>query len=131
MATAALSIPAPEAQESAICIDEAKWGAGLMRYRQAHYRAKTEYGAYVALPKGHPDRQILSDLSEQSGTEESAAEDALMEIPAPHLAALRWKLDHVLTFHDGEDGDRFMDAYSIEWVQQTIADYKRLLPETV
>lgn len=128
MATTAFSAPVRETQEPAICIDEARWGAAMMRWHQACYRAKLEWTAYEALPEGHPDAQVLSELTEQSGTEESAAEDALLFMPAPDLAALRWKLDRIITFHEGDQGEKFMDSYDFRWVQQTMADYRRLLP---
>lgn len=50
-------------------------------------------------------------------------ETALMKMPAPNGAALRWKLDRALHVDFGEA----TSAWSEEYVRQTIADYRRLL----
>lgn len=49
---------------------------------------------------------------------------ALMEMPAPNLAALRWKLDYA--FAECREG-RSMDCWHADFMAQTIADYQRLL----
>ena len=48
---------------------------------------------------------------------------ALMETPAPHAAALRWKLDYVLAPSHGDT----TECYTKDYVAQTVADYRRLL----
>lgn len=50
------------------------------------------------------------------------AESALMELPAPHAGALRWKLDKLLA----EAGD-YTPSWSADFVRQTLDDYRRLL----
>ncbi len=114
-------------QEPAICIDSAKWGAAMLRWRMADFRAKAEWTAYAAIPEGHPDAKIMAELTEQSADEEAAAHDQLMEImPAPDLAALRWKLEQLLR-SDAYDGE-CIPAWTLEHIAQTIADVRRLLP---
>ena len=54
----------------------------------------------------------------------SDAEAALMDLPAPDLAALRWKLDQTLRI----DGDS-TPCWSAEYVRQTVADFRRLCGE--
>lgn len=51
------------------------------------------------------------------------AERRLMDMPAPDRAALRWKLDHIFGDNDGE----WQAQYSVGYVRQTVADYRRLL----
>jgi hypothetical protein len=50
------------------------------------------------------------------------AERALMNMPAPHLQALRWKLDQVIVIENGE-----MTSWTTQWVAQTQRDIQRLL----
>lgn len=118
-------------QQPVICIEAATWGALQTKWQMTDWRAKTEWDAYVALPDDSPDRHWMSDLVSESADASENATDALMAMPAPHLAALRWKLDRVFTFHSNLDADKFMDSYCFEYVRQTMDDYKRLLPETV
>lgn len=55
------------------------------------------------------------------------AEGVLMATPAPDVAALRWKLDHLTT--DPREHDGAMAAWSVHFVRQTLADIALLLPE--
>lgn len=66
-----------------------------------------------------------SERYEALGEALYGTEDALMETPAPDLAALRWKLAKVID----SDGTNAISAWSAEYVAQTIADIARLLPE--
>ena len=50
---------------------------------------------------------------------------ALMNVPAPDLAGLRLKLDHLLV----EEGSDSTPCWSMDFARQTIADIARLLPE--
>lgn len=50
------------------------------------------------------------------------AEKVVHQTPAPDLAALRWKLDKVT------DGGRAFQAWSDDYVAQTMLDIARLLP---
>lgn len=57
-------------------------------------------------------------LSEADGK----ALDKIMRLPAPDLAALRWKIDYLTT-----EGDHW-DAWDTSFVRQTFADIARLMP---
>ncbi len=50
-------------------------------------------------------------------------EDRLMAMPAPHLSALRWKLDKLLVI----EADRMTTSWSGRYVAQTRRDIARLL----
>lgn len=128
MAETAFSTFAPEAQESAICIDEARWGAAKERCRLSELRFNSDWDTYNSLPNDHADKRSWAFLIDQSSDESQAAKAALLDTPAPNLAALRWKLEQIITFTDDDD-EEFMDAWAKKLVVQTIADYKRLLPE--
>lgn len=113
-------------QQSAICIDAAKWGAAMMRYRLAELRFDGDWSAFVATAPDHPDRALRATLVDQSSDELAAARRGLLDMPAPDHASLRWKLDQVLVFED--DDEDYTAAWSKAYVLQTMADYKRLLP---
>lgn len=49
-----------------------------------------------------------------------------MDTPAPDLAALRWKLDHITPEAKGEDGS--LASYTSSYMRQTLDDIERLLP---
>jgi hypothetical protein len=66
--------------------------------------------------------------ADDSTTDENIdlAGDLIIEImatPAPHVGAVRWKLDHILAEKDGPA------AYSPDFVEQLIVDYRRFLGE--
>lgn len=100
----------------------------------------TENGASRKLGDGGPvqweRRKVLEDVHPLKGEWEavneeidrltdvfSDAQTALMEMPAPNKAALRWKLDKLL-----DDGDDISTAsWSMDYARQTIADYRRIL----
>lgn len=48
----------------------------------------------------------------------------IMAMPAPHAAAVRWKLDYVLAEKGGPS------AYTPDFVEQLVADYRRFLGES-
>lgn len=51
------------------------------------------------------------------------AENALIRMPAPDLAALKWKLDKLLS----DDGDGYISPWSADYLSQTRADIARLM----
>ena len=61
------------------------------------------------------------------GSRVSDAEDALLALPAPDAAALRWKLDRLTV--DVREHAGSLPAWSSEYLSQTLADIARLLPE--
>lgn len=50
-----------------------------------------------------------------------------MDMPAPDLAALRWKLDYIT--EEARDPQGSLGSYTHKFVAQTLADIARLLPE--
>lgn len=76
------------------------------------------------------DRYGMDDLDDQSddlGDRMADAQSTLMDLPAPDLSALRWKLDHLTEDAQGEDGS--MACYGHSYVAQAMRDIARLLPE--
>jgi len=115
-------------RQPAICIDQAKWGAAMMRYRLANLRFDSDLATFKAMPEEHDDYRLWHTLIDQSADEVADARRALLDMPAPELSALRWKLDHVITFEGDVGDDEYMESWSRDYVEQAIADYKRLLP---
>jgi hypothetical protein len=75
------------------------------------------------------DRYSMDELDERSeayGNAIAEAQSALMGMPAPDLAALRWKL---MQLRDGDDGPTA--CYEAGYVAQTFADIDRLMPAPV
>lgn len=77
-----------------------------------------------ALEKEHGYRALqgIEETADRLCNEACAAEDALMETPAPDLSALRIKLEKLLAIDNGST-----DAWSEDYVRQTIKDMRRLL----
>lgn len=72
------------------------------------------------------DRHRMDDMDDQSEALTDRyvdARDVLMDMPAPDLAALRWKLEQLT------DPDGSLAGWSAEFVRQTFADVASLLPE--
>lgn len=121
-ATAALALAAPAAVATTR-VDRAEWDSALRRCQVARSRydacvarLRRKYGRAVDAP---PDEQnALDDLCDQSGERETE----LMNMPAPDLAALRWKLD-LLREPNGD-----MAPWTARFVRQAFADIARLLP---
>ena len=90
---------------------EAMWAERFVAMEDANERYQ------VSLGKTDPELDSASDRYVD-------ARDALMQTPAPNLAALRWKLDELLNADDMDEGTPSWDA---SFVAQTIADYHRLL----
>lgn len=97
---------------------------------QEHYDLKRELARAAderdAARQRIRDRFGMDDMDDQSdrlGDRLARAEEALMDTPAPDLAALRFKLDHLLE----PDSDGSTACWSRAYVAQTVADYQRLL----
>ena len=87
----------------------------------------------AALLSAHPLFAIPDDVNdeiERLSTAFADAQTALMKLEAPDQAALRWKLDHVLELEDTDSPHGgSIPCWTAGYVLQTIADYRRLLPE--
>lgn len=67
------------------------------------------------------DMDKLDTQSEEISERLCAARDRVMNTAAPDLAALRWKLDQLIS-PDGE-----MLGWTADFIRQTVADYRQLL----
>ena len=105
-------------------------GSGLSRrrttvtsgpyYLEKRAELRARFGAdYPEVP------DAVSAEGERLGQAMSDADTALMETPAPTLAALRWKLDRLMEV----EADGYTAGWSEDYARQTIADYRRLLGE--
>lgn len=86
-------------------------------------KAADERDAEIHRIREQHGMNAADELCDQLGAREAEARNALMEMPAPDLSALRWKLGQ-LREDDGE-----LVPWSAEYVEQTFADIARLLPE--
>lgn len=68
------------------------------------------------------ETDAADDRAERFGDEICDAASRLMEMPAPDLAALRWKLDHLT-----DQGQKW-DCWSDDYTSMVRADIARLLP---
>ncbi|MGN3974749.1 hypothetical protein [Tsuneonella sp. SYSU-LHT278] len=64
-----------------------------------------------------------SDECDRLGDAVADALGEVMDMPAPDLAALRWKLNQ---FRDERDG--ILQGYTASFTDQTFADMARLMP---
>lgn len=102
----------------------AVWDRALSAYRTA----KVDFDAFAQI---HDRRYAADTLSwhigrrmDDLGDRLTEAEGILMALPAPDAAALRWKMEYVF-----EADEEAMPAWSMGQLRQTIADFRRLLPE--
>lgn len=106
--------------------EEKWWWAQDAEARKAEYRAALDsvqaFRDADANHKRDSGKDDADDRSEALANAYSDADTALMNTPAPDLAALRWKLER---FRD-DDGD--LDAWTSKFVAQTYADLARLIP---
>ena len=104
------------------------WRSSNPERRKERYRAALDNVQAFRAAEAHHDQETGMDVADQRwealGERVNDAEAALMDLPAPDLAALRWKLDQALRI----DGDS-TPCWSAEYVRQTIADYRRLCGE--
>lgn len=66
-----------------------------------------------------PAEEVTEDEIDLAG----ALVGALMAMPAPHNAALVWKLDYLLA----SEGDHCTGCYSPNFISQTVVDYRRMV----
>lgn len=112
-------------------------GEGKWWFSPTPEKAKAEYRAALDSVQAFRDAEAkhdhdsgyeaANDRSDKLSDSESEASSALMEMPAPDLAALRWKLDYLTEEARHPEGS--LGCYSHRFVSQTLADIARLLPE--
>lgn len=116
-----------------------EWDAGKVRLEQ---HVREDYEQHIAACRkivGVDDERKaeIAAIEQQHGYREAEercealgevryeAEWALMELPAPDLPALRWKLEKLLEVHNGSCA-----GWSEEAIAQTVADMQRLMAGT-
>lgn len=85
-------------------------------------KAADERDSAVRAIRARFNMDALEERGEKLGDRVYKATWALMDLPAPDLAALRWKLDYLTNSGAG------IDAYESTAIAQTLADIARLLP---
>lgn len=95
----------------------------LASYRRI-VAAAEERAAAVAVVRARYGMDAIEEEWEQAGERVCDACSALMRIPAPDLAALRWKLNEVLEL----DSTKASDSWEAHYVEVLRSDIKRLLP---
>lgn len=103
-------------------VDRTAWDSAMrnletITQRRDAYRAylNRKYGAKAAPYEEEVQYDDLTDSMVE-------AETVLAEMPAPDVAALRWKMEHLL-----ESGGVRTPSWSLSYVKQTKADMRRLL----
>jgi hypothetical protein len=81
-------------------------------------KAADERDAAIQAIRDRYDMDALDDRSDALGDQLADAAFALMALPAPDLAALRWKIDYT-----------FGESYDPSYLAQMRADIARLMPE--
>jgi hypothetical protein len=103
------------------------WFAKNPEQKKAKYRAALDTVQAFRDAEARNDRDTgmaeADERYEAFGEAIADAESALMDIPAPDLEALRWKLDQLLE----PNSEHSTAAWSRDYVAQTVADYHRLL----
>lgn len=105
---------------------EEKWWWGDSENRKARYRAALDsVRAFRDAEAQHDRGSGMTEADERWESLGSAVADtrsALMDLPAPDLAALAWKLAQL------REDDGSLIPWEPEYIQQTFADIDRLLP---
>lgn len=113
--------------------DAAKWTPAYNRekaFEASHGLRHGEPGYWErrkALIEKHPGYLLperIADEYERLVEVYTDAEDALMAMPAPDRAALRWKLDRIFEVSGGSES---VPSWTRRYLAPTIADYQRLL----
>lgn len=84
-----------------------------------------EFRAQLQAVKDRHGYDAAMNKADQLGEANHDATWALFEIPAPDLAALRWKIDHLF----GASEDCEVEPWSAEVMKTFLADVRRLMPE--
>ena len=96
----------------------------IARHKAACERIR-EFRAQIQAVKDRHDYDAKTKKADELGEADHDATWALFDIPAPDLAALRWKIEHLF----GHCEDCEVDSWSTEVMKVFLADVRRLLPE--
>lgn len=96
--------------------------ANWQHVKLRHTIAERAYTAFR--PTENPDSAEDAKKGDELAAIQYAAEEELIEMPAPDRTALLWKLEYLLK----GDGDS-IDPWTMSFVAQTVADCRRLLVE--
>lgn len=94
----------------------------LARRRLAAYDQLRAYRAAKATADRRVGYRLACDRNSALGAAASEAEEALLAMPAPHLAALLWKIERLVFDENGETV-----GWSFSHVEPMLADARRLL----
>ncbi len=98
--------------------------------KKRRYRAALDSVQAFRDAEGCNDRESgMDEANDQADRYANEIRDhfiALMAMPSPDLAALRWKLDHITEEARTKDGN--LPAYTNDYVAQMLDDFDRLLP---
>lgn len=98
------------------------WDTAMQRWLAAKAEAEQFHAPYAVGAKDHTDDTAASaDWLDKVACD---LQTELMAMPAPHFAALRFKLDHLL-----EDDNGTLNPWTDSYVEQTRRDIARLLGE--
>lgn len=129
-AFAALSAVAATPALASVTTPRTAWEAALakLEHAEATYQAFSEniWRPACRSNDADPSRDIsaVHEECDRLLTAYCDARSAVMAEPAPDLAALRWKLDEAVQVEEDE-----LISWDLKYVSQTIADFKRLLPD--
>jgi hypothetical protein len=108
---------------------EAQFEALLAENGYVRGKPGFEEGRAKFLPL-HGVTSEISDLQDELSERAADEQTALLNTPAPDLAALRWKLDH-LFWLEPDEPDASTSSWRRKYIAQTVADYRRLLSDGV
>jgi hypothetical protein len=109
--------------------DLSEWNAAMARFQAAEAAEDRFYQQFYAKADDawiRRDVKIPAEVTDEMDRLTNEADDlrwAVMKVPAPDRAALRWKLEHILR----DDGSGGITAYAHSHLDQTLADIGRLL----
>lgn len=112
-------------------VDSGGWNAAMARFQAAEAAENRFYQQVYAKADDawiRRDVKIPAAVTDEMDRLTEEADDlrwAVMKVPAPDRAALRWKLEHVLR----DDGSGGITAYARSHLDQTLADIGHLLGE--
>ncbi len=107
--------------------EDSDWDEDRVRLIAADARrlARTpEQMAWQALIDRLSVVEDIAPVTDECISEAGALIERIMATPAPDAGAVRWKLDYILNATDGSSG-----SYSVDYLRQLTADYRRFLGE--
>lgn len=101
---------------------DAGWDAAMRRWLEAKAEAEQYHASFATGAKSRTEATAAE--ADRLDDVAAARQSELMAMPAPHITALRYKLDHLL-----EDDNGTLNPWCDAYVEQTRRDIARLLGE--